>query len=61
MLLYQMHIRLMEGNGASFQIEHKIRYMSNTKITEGNLSEFVYRLFHEDFSPLIRTLNKVLY
>ena len=24
-----------------------------TKITEVNLSEFVYRLFHEDFSPLI--------
>ena len=26
-----------------------------TKITEVNLSGFVYRLFHEDFSPIIRT------
>ena len=26
-----------------------------TKITEVNLSAFIYRLFHEDFSSLIRT------
>ena len=25
------------------------------KITEVNLSAFVYRLFHEDFSPLVGT------
>ena len=28
---------------------------NNTKITEVNLSVFVYRLFHEDFSPIIGT------
>ena len=27
----------------------------NTKVTEVNLSVFVYRLFHEDFSPIVRT------
>ena len=26
-----------------------------TKITEVNLSVFVYRLFHEDFSPILGT------
>ena len=26
-----------------------------TKITEVNLSAFVYKLFHEDFSPIIET------
>ena len=30
-----------------------IRFMS-TKITEVNLSAFAYRLFHEDFSSIIR-------
>ena len=32
--------------------EHKLDF---TKITEVNLSEFVYRLFHEDFSPIVGT------
>ena len=30
-----------------------------TKITEVNLSEFVYRQFHEDFSLLIRTTHRI--
>ena len=30
-------------------------YAKFTKITEVNLSAFVYRLFHEDFSPIVGT------
>ena len=26
---------------------------SNTKVTEVNVPVFVYRLFHEDFSPIV--------
>ena len=36
--------------GINFCACRKINF---TKITEGNLSAFVYRLFHEDFAPII--------
>ena len=29
--------------------------MESTRISEGNLSAFIYRLFHENFSSVIRT------
>ena len=32
-----------------------------TKITEVNLSVFVYRLFHEDFSPWFRRVERNLH
>ena len=38
----------------SFALDHNVLILNGssiyTKITEGNLSVFVYRLFHEDFS-----------
>ena len=30
-------------------------FSTSTKITKVNLPVFVYRLFHEDFSPILRT------
>ena len=30
-----------------------------TKIIEVNLAAFVYRLFHEDFSPLVGTFSEL--
>ena len=38
-----------------FTLFHHMYYMIITKITEVNLSAFVYRLFHGDFFALIRT------
>ena len=35
---------------------YKILYIYKTiKITEIKLSAFIYKLFHEDFSPIVRT------
>ena len=43
--------------GLSFKITemHNYRSYRLQKITEVNLSAFVYRLFHEDFSPILGT------
>ena len=31
----------------------------HTKMTEVNLTAFIHRLFHEDFSPILRTNPEV--
>ena len=35
--------------------DRRMMHLEFTQITEGNLSAFVYRLFHENFSPLVGT------
>ena len=43
------------------QTHLKKRELHYTKITEVNLSVFVYRLFHDDFSPIVRTIIQSVY
>ena len=46
--------------GSSYELGTNIYYAYYTEITEVNLSAFVYRLFHEDFSSVVGPGNRLL-
>ena len=47
--------RIHKAQNQSYTYWLDIVLFNYTKITEINLSVFVYRLFHEDFPPIIET------